>query len=153
MVKTRDLPDSLTGSIAGSLLQRVFEGGSLRANIRLQESEAQELLLSYQSAILEAIRELETGLQADRQLKLQVENNLASLESLRAAEKLAEKRYRDGLIDLRSLLDTQERRYRSEQTWLRSYQELWNNRITLYLTAGGDIAGSSQSAELTNEAL
>ncbi|MEO0511198.1 MAG: efflux transporter outer membrane subunit [Verrucomicrobiota bacterium] len=145
--------DSLIGSIAGSALQRIFEGGALRANIRLQESEARELALSYEQTILDALRELETALQADRKLALQAAKNAKSVESLRAAETISLRRYQDGLLDLRSLLDTQQRRYRAEQTWLRSYQDLWNNRISLYLAAGGPIAGSTQVGEPSNAPL
>ena len=134
-------PDQMVGSLVGSIVQRFFEGGALRATVRLQESEMRELALNYSNAILNAIREVETALKADRELSYQLNHESQTVDALRAAEAIAEKRYQQGLQTLQSFLETRQRRYQAEQSWLRARQLRWSTRISLYLALGGSIAG------------
>ncbi|WP_221031475.1 efflux transporter outer membrane subunit [Actomonas aquatica] len=129
--------DQLVGSLLGSITQRLFAGGALRANLRLQESAARELAAAYANDVLDALREVETALQADRELDRQLAAQTRSLEALRAAERLAAERYRSGLQPLQSYLDTQQRRYRTEQAWLLTQQARWTARVNLHLALGG----------------
>ncbi len=129
--------DQLAGSVLASLTQRLFAGGALQANLRLQEAAARELAARYANTVLGALREVESALQTDRELARQLDAQTRSLEALRAAERLTEERYRNGIVTLRSFLDTQQRRYLTEQGWLRTQQARWNARIALYLALGG----------------
>lgn len=140
---TRNLftADQLAGSILGSITARLFEGGSLRANIRLQESEARELAAGYAGDVLEAMREVETALNAETTLASQLRQQTRSLEALRLAEQASQERYLRGVLTLRDYLDTQQRRYTSEQNLLITQQAKWNTRVTLYLALGGDWLG------------
>jgi outer membrane protein TolC len=139
--KFRDLfdLDQLVGSLASSLIQPVFSGGSLKANVRLQESAMRELAIAYESQVLEAIREVESSLQAEQRL----ESQQRSMAALREAETIAGKRYKDGLQSLQSFLEVQQRRYLSEQNALLTNQALWSNRIDLYLALGGKVPSVS----------
>ena len=137
-------PDQMVGSLVGSIVQRFFEGGALRATIRLQESEMRELALNYSNAILNAIREVETALKADRELSYQLNYESQTVDALKAAEAIAETRYQQGLQTLQSFLETRQRRYQAEQSWLRTQQLRWNTRISLYLALGGTIAGGGE---------
>ena len=140
--------DQLVGSLAVSIAQRFFEGGTLRANIRLQESEMRELAWNYSNAILNAIREVETALKADHELLRQLIYESQTVDALKSAEAIAEKRYRQGLQTLQSFLETQQRRYRAEQNRLRIYQLRWNTRISLYLALGGTVTREGYNAQL-----
>lgn len=140
-------PDQLVGSLSGSIVQSFFEGGALRANIRLQESEMRELALNYCNTILNAIREVETALNADIELSQQLIHESQTVNALKRAEAVAEKRYRQGLQTLQSFLETQQRRYRAEQNWLRTHQLRWSTRISLYLALGGAIAGEGYNLQ------
>ncbi|MCC5021922.1 MAG: efflux transporter outer membrane subunit [Candidatus Synoicihabitans palmerolidicus] len=130
--------DQLAGSLLANISQRLFAGGTLRANLRLQESAARELATRYAADVLDALREVESTLQADQSLATQLAAQDSSLAALRAAETLSESRYRNGIQNLTTFLDTQQRRYRTEQTWLLTPQLRWNTRISLYLALGGD---------------
>jgi multidrug efflux system outer membrane protein len=130
--------EQLTGSLLGSITNRIFEGGALRANIRIQESEARELAAAYAETILNAVREVETAIQSERTLTDELTALTVSLDALRSAERLTEERYIAGLDTLRDYLDTQQRRYITEQQWLQAQQALWQARIDLYLALGGD---------------
>lgn len=135
--------DQLAGSIFGNVMTRLFDGGALRANIRIQESEVRELAATYSSNVLEAMREVETALNAERELAEELENINRSVSSLITAEKLLADRYIQGTISIQELLDTQQRRYTTEQLLLQKQQEKWNTRISLYLALGGDWLGNS----------
>lgn len=130
--------DQLAGSLLGNITGRIFEGGALRANIRLQEAEAREAAAAYANNVLEAMREVETALSAEMQLARQITQLGRSVKALRRAETLTEKRYRSGIETLREFLETQQRRYQVEQNFLRTQQEKWQARINLYLALGGD---------------
>lgn len=129
---------SFRGSLLSQVTARIFEGGRLRANIALQESEARELLLVYSEDILEALREVETSLGAEKDLRRQIKNQKLSVSSLKKAERFSKERYESGIETLQNFLDTQQRRYSAEQALYRLQQTLWNTRISLYLALGGD---------------
>jgi NodT family efflux transporter outer membrane factor (OMF) lipoprotein len=130
--------DQLAGSLLLSISSRLFEGGALRANIRLQESEARELSARYNGNVLEALREVETALQAEQELEKELVLVQQSVEAIGKAEAISESRFRQGIASLREYLETQRRRYLVEQNWLRLQQDKWRNRIALYLALGGD---------------
>ena len=145
--------DYLAGSLLASITSRLFEGGALRANIRLRESEARELSARYASNVLEALREVETALKAEQELEQELILQQQSVEAIRKAEAISESRYRQGIESLREYLETQRRRYLVEQNWLRLQQEKWGNRIALYLALGGDWVNVNQelsTASLNN---
>ena len=137
--------EQMAGSLLGSINQQLFAGGALRANIRLQEAAAREAAANYANDILEALREVESALQADRRVAEQLAQQQRSLEALRNAERLSRARYRDGLIPLQTYLEVEQRRYRTEQNTLRTQQLRWSTRIALYLALGGDWVAPAQS--------
>lgn len=130
--------DQLAGSILSDLLVPIFNAGALRSSLRVQESEARELAAAYAEDVLNAMREVETALKAEAELTKQLENLRVSTESLQNAETIAEDRYKRGVISLSDFLDIQQRRYVTEQAYLRLQQVKWNTRIALYLALGGD---------------
>lgn len=134
-------PDLLAGSLLGSITSRLFEGGALRANIRLEESEMRELAANYAELLMNAFREVETALKAENFLKEEVAKQRRAAASLKKAEAVSEARYRRGILSLRDFLNTQQQRYRSEQALIQARQAYWNNRIGLYLALGGDWMG------------
>ena len=133
--------DQLAGSILASLTTRLFEGGKLRANIRLQESEVRELAAGYAEDVLNAVREVETALQAEQKLDSEIHNTQRSVDALRKAEQLSQERYIRGILTLKDYLDIQQRRYFGEQALLATQQEKWNVRVSLYMALGGDWLG------------
>lgn len=139
--------EQLAGSLLGSINQQLFAGGALRANVDLQAAAAREAAAVYAGDVLEALREVESALQADRRVAEQLAHQTKSLAALRQAERLNRQRYRDGLITLQAYLEIEQRRYRTEQTWVRLQQQRWSTRVALYLALGGDWNTSPLSNE------
>ncbi len=130
--------DSLISTLSASILQPLFNAGALRKAKDIQESEMRELAAAYAADILEAMREVETLRVSDRTLGDQLTQQRQSAESLRQAEQLAARRYRDGIQTLQSYLDIQQRRYQSDRRVLLTLQQRWVSRVNLYLALGGD---------------
>jgi multidrug efflux system outer membrane protein len=139
--------DQLASSIAASLTARLFEGGALRAAIRLEEAETRELAAAYAEQVLEALREVETALMNETKLAEQLKQREASFTALNHAEALSQERYVSGILGLRDYLETQQRRYAAAQNLLLVKQQYWNNRIALYLALGGDWLGEETDKE------
>lgn len=130
--------EQLAGSILSSITTRLFEGGKLRANIRLRESEAREQAAIYAENILNAFREVESALLNDHNLSQELTQLKASAEALAKAEEIAQERYILGVINLNTFLDTQASHYTAQQALITKEQERWAARIALYLALGGD---------------
>jgi len=144
-------PEQLAGSLLANITSRLFEGGSLRANIRLQESEARESSARYANSVLNALREVETALNAELELQKELILQQQSIEAIRNAEGISQTRYQQGIETLRQYLEVQQRRYLIEQNWLRFQQQVWTNRINLYLALGGDWVAENINTTNTND--
>ena len=132
---------NMAGSLFTNLSMRLFEGGALRANIRLKESKTRELMATYGRNVLEAVREVETALMSEQKLGNELKYKKQSVNALKRAEAFSEARYLKGITTLRNTLDVQQKRAQSEQDWLSTQQSKWNSRISLYLALGGDWMG------------
>lgn len=132
------LADRLAGSIVSTVAATLFQGGSLRATIDLREAEAKEQAALYAGEVLEAVREVESALQQEEQLHQQLALRIDNVEAAVAAENSARDRYFRGIVPLLQLLETERRRAAAEQNLVLTQQQLWNNRIALYLALGGD---------------
>ena len=122
---------------AASLTQPIFEGGRLRSNVRLSEAQEQQELLTYESVIQEAFREVSDSLIAyhkDREFREQ--QGLLTTAAQGAAH-LSDIRYRGGTASYLEVL-TNETDYFSAE--LNLVQAELNERLALvqlYQALGG----------------
>lgn len=124
-------------SLAANLVQPVFQGRRLSANLEQARAEAEAALANYGQAALTAFAEVEIALRAE-QLWLE---RLAALEQAeteaRAAEELAWQRYQRGLVDITTVLDTQRQVFNLRSALIDATQQRLINRINLHLALGG----------------
>lgn len=126
------------GSIVGLINSRLFEGGRLKAGVRLRESQARESALRYAETVLNALVEVESALVNERLLWDQVNHLERSVSFSRRAEIHAQERYQRGITSLLQLLDVQRRRQSAEQNLLATRRAAWRARVDLHLALGGD---------------
>ncbi len=126
------------GLVAGQVSSRLFEGGRLRAQIRLRESRVKELSWQYAQTVLTAIAEVERAVVQEQHLRIRVDNLQASAVSARQAEALSQERYQRGITTLLEVLETQRRRQNAERALLAAQRASWAARINLHLALGGD---------------
>jgi NodT family efflux transporter outer membrane factor (OMF) lipoprotein len=137
-----DFDDLLDGdfsvwSIAGNLLQPIFQGGRLRANVDRTDALSREALERYAGALLNAYSEVESALAAEQRL-VEREGHLAeTARQLEAALRLAEERYRLGVGDYLTVLTSQSNLLNAESSLIDVRRSLLANRVDLHLALGG----------------
>ena len=130
--------DRLVASIAGGLSQPITQGKRLKGNLALSEADREEALQIYAQASLEAFREVETTLAAERYLAAQETALVSAAKESDAAEELAVQQYGRGLVDIITVLDSQRRAFDASRSLIAIRNERLQNRIDLYLALGGD---------------
>lgn len=137
-----DLADLAMGdfaiwSLGANLLAPIYQGGRLRANVKLNTSIKEEAGAAFATAVLRAFTEVETTLAAEGFLNDR-EAALSELvdESLSAAV-LSEDRFLAGLLDILTVLEARRRLFNSKALLLRVQLERLTNRIDFYASLGG----------------
>jgi len=160
---TAELGDLVNGdfsvwSLVGNLTQPIFQGGRLRANIDRAAGGSEEALAVYAGTALQAYAEVETALAAEAFLRAQERALEEAATQLVAAERLAEERYRYGVGDYLTVLDSQTRSFISRSNLLTLRRARLQNRIDLYLALGGgfdaetrDVAADAEPREEEEE--
>jgi len=124
-------------SIAGGLLQPLFYGGQLRANVDLSRASFDEATALYAGSVLRAFREVETTLAAEWFLTDRAAALARAAEESRRAQKLAEERYLAGLTDFLSVLESQRRSFDADSQLLQVTRQRLDARVDLVLALGG----------------
>lgn len=129
-------------SIAANFAQPIFQGGRLRANVRLNEARAREATEGYAQAALQAFAEVETALANEQLLRTRMETLAEAADQSTAALQLAEQRYRNGLAEFVTVMEAQRRAFENQSQLLAVRRELLANRIDLHLALGGGFRAS-----------
>lgn len=124
-------------SLGAGIVQPIFEGGRLRAEVAHSEAVAAEQLYVYANTLLVALREVYDALaleayQADRLESLEREQAIAS-----TALGLAQRRYRSGAVDYLRVLTALQAQQEVERTLLEARRQQISYRISLCRALGG----------------
>lgn len=85
----------------------VFDGGRRRAGVRIARAEYEETVAAYRSTVLDAFREVEDGLAAQRLLVAQERDQSVAAAAAGRTRELALIRYRDGAADYLDVVTAQ----------------------------------------------
>jgi multidrug efflux system outer membrane protein len=132
-------PRAAAWNFALGLAQPLFTGGRLKGEVRLNEALTDEALNRYRGTALNAFREVEQALAAERWLREQEQALKEAVEQTQASRKLAIYSYRQGLIEILTLLDSYRSTLNAQSAYLTVRRQLLSNRINLYLALGGGI--------------
>lgn len=126
-----------TVSLSASLVQTIFDGGRLQAAVDIARSRQRELLESYRSAIITALKEVEDALgNASRDANQEAAQREILAEAQRAL-RLAELRYREGAADLLTVLDAQRTLFSAQDQLAQLRQARLTDAVGLYKALGG----------------
>jgi outer membrane protein, multidrug efflux system len=125
------------GSLGPTLELPLFQGGELRATVRLQEARAQEAAIDYARTVLGALHEVENALAAygadqDRRVSL-----AAAVEASRTALTLARQRYESGVASFIDVLDAERTEQQNELSLAGATTAVSSDLVLLYKTLGG----------------
>jgi multidrug efflux system outer membrane protein len=122
---------------AASLTQPIFEGGRLRSNVRLSQAQEQQELLTYESVIQEAFREVSDSLisyQKDREFREQ--QGLLTTAAQGAAH-LSDIRYRGGTASYLEVLTNETDYFSAELNLVQAELHERLALVQLYQALGG----------------
>lgn len=132
-------PSRQVWRFAPQLTLPLFQGGRLRAELRLAKVRKSEAVAQYERAIQIAFREVADALAGTATFDRQIE---AQLQAVSAAERrldLSGQRYRAGLDGRLELLDAQRQLYAARQALLELRREKTSNAVALYKALGGGL--------------
>jgi multidrug efflux system outer membrane protein len=130
-------PTSELWRIAMGIVQPLFDGGRLRADLRAAEARYQQGLADYAKRLLTAFSEVEGALLTRKEQLARREKLLEFLAEARATQQVAENRYLKGLINYINVLDAQQTRFQAEQNLVAVDLALLVNRVNLFRALGG----------------
>ncbi|MCE2540237.1 MAG: efflux transporter outer membrane subunit [Acidobacteria bacterium] len=142
--------DFAVWGLVGNVLAPLWQGGRLRAQVSRAEALVAEVLASYVNTALVAYSEVETALAAEEYLADRVVHLMTSVEQARAAERLADERYRTGLDTYITVLDSQRSAFQAESQLIAARRLRLENRVDLYLALGGGFEQLDSPITMTN---
>lgn len=137
---------SVVNALLASVSVPLFDGGAARAQVRAQEAALEQARVGYQATVLTALKDVEDALialQGDRE-------RLARLQSATVAaanaDLLARQRYSSGLIDFRTVLDTQRTLLSAQDSVETTRASLSADHVRLYKALGGGWIPDTQTS-------
>ena len=128
---------SRTSSFGPAFNWPVFDGGALRANVRVQDELQKQARLSYEASVLNAVEEVENALAAYVQEQHKYESLSTAADSARSAADVAVNQYTTGLIGFSDVLETQRSLLSFEDQLVQSRGSILSNLVRLYKALGG----------------
>ena len=130
-------PDFSVWSLAAGLAQPIFQGGRLRAAVDLADARVASALTNFESALLQAVGEVELALTAETYMTRVQELQDESRDLAQQASELAEERYSAGRLDVLELLAAERRALDNESGSIDVHLNRLQTRVDLHLSLGG----------------
>ncbi|MEJ8569672.1 efflux transporter outer membrane subunit [Elongatibacter sediminis] len=124
-------------SLLGAITAPVFDSGRIDAAIDIEDARLEQALLAYRSAVLTALEDVENALTSVAQTRERQVRLSRATDTARRSLELAEYRYRVGLIDFLSVLDSQRTVQGLEDQLASSEGELAVAHTQLFKALGG----------------
>ncbi|GBC61138.1 RND transporter [Desulfonema ishimotonii] len=144
--------DSHTYSFGPAISWPIFDAGAIRNNIAVQSALQEQALIQYQSAVLNALEEVENALVAYAEEQLRRTSLQKATRAAKKAADLAGNKYMAGLIDFSEVLDAQRSLLSFQDDLAQSDGAITANLITLYKALGGgwtSLAGAQNNITTT----
>lgn len=123
---------------AGPAVQwNLFQGGSLRANVRVQRARAEQALDTYHQTVLVALEDAENALIAYSKEQVRRRSLTQSEQSSEATFHLSSELYRSGLVDFLNVLDAERTLYAAQDALVGSTESVSLDLVQLYKALGG----------------
>ena len=128
--------DFFVWTLAGNLVQPIFEGGRLRARIDANEGRLAVALENYAQTALDAFGEVETALVVEAFLAEREASLRRAVEAANAAVRVSRDRYETGIDGFIVVLEAQRRALDTESQLLTVRRLRLENRVNLHLALG-----------------
>jgi outer membrane protein, multidrug efflux system len=123
---------------AGPTVQwEIFQAGSIRANVRVQNARQEQALDTYQQTVLVALEDAENAITAFAREQTRRESLVQSVKADEQALELSTQLYNSGLADFLGVLDSERSLYAAQDALVQSDQAVSLNLVQLYKALGG----------------
>lgn len=139
---SRDLSDLFKGparvwSYGGSITGPIFTGGAVYGQVMQAKAAQQAALLSYQSAVQNAFRDVETSLITGQKLNEQVRAQERLVRANREYSRLSRLQYDGGYVPYSTVLQAEQQLFPSELTMVQTQAALFSSLVSIYQAMGG----------------
>lgn len=139
---SRDLSDLFKGparvwSYGGSITGPIFAGGAIYGQVMQAKAAQQAALLSYQSAIQNAFRDVESSLINSRKLNEQVQAQERLVRANREYSRLSRLQYDGGYVPYSTVLQAEQQLFPSELNMVQTQASLFSSLVSIYQAMGG----------------
>ncbi|WP_299081361.1 efflux transporter outer membrane subunit [uncultured Paraglaciecola sp.] len=124
-------------SIAGQLVQPIFQGGRLRANVDFSKAQQQAAAQAYVELALSSFFEVEAALASEAFLQDRETAFVKASDASSEAQRIALNRYEQGVTLFLTVLESQQRALDTRSALIETRLSRLNNRIDLHLALGG----------------
>ena len=120
----------------------IYEGGALRAKIRIATAQQDQAVAHFGGVVLNAFDEVEVALTNERLLAERFPHMQNAVLDHTEAVRVGELKYRAGSMDLLSVLQLQEGQIQSQAELIKLLNTQLANRVNLHLALGGSFDSS-----------
>ncbi|MGL6194238.1 MAG: efflux transporter outer membrane subunit [Thermoguttaceae bacterium] len=129
--------ENIRAGVGPSFRWNILNFGRIRSNIRAKEFGYEELVASYELAILQAAEEVDNSISSYVNEKQRLAKLREAVQSYEMAFAISEERYRNGTSDFQRVLDSQREKLSFELQQKRSEAQAVIDVINLYRALGG----------------
>jgi multidrug efflux system outer membrane protein len=122
---------------AGSISEPIFDAGRIRNNYRLSKVQEQEVLLTYQKTILNALKDVSNSLVSYKEIREHREAQAEQVKSAADAVRLARLRYSGGNTSYLEVLTTDTDLYSAQLLLAQAQEQEAASLVQLYAALGG----------------
>ncbi|MBV8650054.1 MAG: TolC family protein, partial [Alphaproteobacteria bacterium] len=141
-------PEATVFNAVASAVQPIFEGGALEGQLEFSKARYEELLQDYRGSVISAFSNVEDSLAATQRTAEQQSYQDTTVAQARRSYEIAEARYRVGLTDLLTVLNTENALFPAEDEAVQVRLAHMQGLVSLFNALGG---GWSES-EMTEAA-
>ncbi len=134
-------PSSAFSSIALGVTQPIFDAGQLRGQFDESKGQQDVLLADYRLAVITAFSDVDKALVGLKRYAEEEKLTRESLDSSRLALKLSEEQLKSGILDVVTLLQTEQTLFTTQDTLVQVRLLRLTQAIALYQALGGAYAG------------
>ncbi|MBX4968946.1 efflux transporter outer membrane subunit [Rhizobium binae] len=135
-----------TWSFGPSLNLPILDGGTLRANVEIEKSDAKTQYLAWKAAVLNGVEEVENALTAVRRDTQTLAPLRRQVETAQGSLALSTVSYRDGASSLLDVLDSQRSVSDAEASLAATVQQVAKDYVDLYVAIGAGYLEPEQVA-------
>ncbi|OAF02971.1 transporter [Bradyrhizobium centrolobii] len=127
----------MTYAAGPSFQWNVLNYGQITNDVRLQDARLQQLLVDYQNTVIKAQQQVDDGISAFRQSRLQVGYLRRSADAARGALRIGTEQYEQGATDFTTVLTAEQNLFQAESNVATALANVALGATAIYRALGG----------------